>query len=403
MKLAEEKIVEGLLDFGFNMDEARAYVFLLSAGPCPASAVARKLGVNRTRAYRILKALQEGCIAEATTERPVKFMVAPLTETLNRLLEEQGARLSRLRKSKEEIAQQWNKLDIFETMSEVPRFRILQGRQQIYDLLLQMCERSRAEIRLITTGNDLYRLSFAGAEEKLKELCRSGVNVRLLAEIDNLRSDILENYVGVAKVQHIGLPTTMRFMVIDESEALTTFAMDDSMSMTTHEDIALWTNAFNYVKAIAASFDAMWANGVPAQKILASLRIQQTLSEGLEIAKGVLTRIGWVVEVPGRLLGESGVEYSFNLLGKQQNQDNGLLVLDFLGDEKTLESILTIEVKSLDVKPSTYLLMATESLEKEEAKLLDIYGIKRINAINPQQLAQRIVDEASKLCHYRND
>jgi len=57
--LTLERLVERLRDFGFTRDEAEIFVFLLRAGPCPASVVARRFEISRMKAYRALKELEE--------------------------------------------------------------------------------------------------------------------------------------------------------------------------------------------------------------------------------------------------------------------------------------------------------------------------------------------------------
>ncbi|MGQ9759611.1 MAG: TrmB family transcriptional regulator, partial [Candidatus Methanomethylicaceae archaeon] len=105
--MAEEKIIERLMDFGFDREEAIAYLFLLRAGPCPARVLANKLGGNRMKAYRTLKVLQDKGIVEVTFGRPVKFVATPLNETLNSLIEEYRSQLSGMEESKKTILECW--------------------------------------------------------------------------------------------------------------------------------------------------------------------------------------------------------------------------------------------------------------------------------------------------------
>jgi len=395
--LAEEMAVESLLDFGFARDEAKVYLLLLRAGPCPARVVAYKLGGNRMKAYRTLKVLQERGLVEVTVERPVKFVATPLNEALDQLMEEFRARLSNLEESKKKIMEYWEKLPVVEPSVEEPRLRILQGRQQVYDSLLKMFERAKAEIRLITTRNDLYRLSFAGVDGKLKDLHREGVRTRVLTQVDGPGIEAVNNYMGFAEVRHIALPATMRFVTIDEGESLTTFVMDDSMGMTAEEDSGLWTNAPNYVKAMNASFGALWSSSVPIYEILPKLMAQQELMEGLNLAKKALEEAGWVVDVPGRLVGESGAEHSFSLVAKRPDQLDRPLALDLLTEEKPLYQLLALNVKVLDVKLAVQFIAATRPLEERELRLAGQYGIRPICAAKAMELAAKIVDETNKL------
>ena len=538
-------MIKKLLDFGFDRVEAEAYLFLLRAGPCPARFVARKLGINRMKAYRKLKTLEERGLVEVIVGRPVKFVATSINEALDRHIEEVKVKVSGLEKTKKEIMDYWKELNsIVEASLEEPRFRIFQGRQQVYDLIFKMFEKAKAEIRLITTGKDLYRLFLSGIDDKLKDLDDEGVRTRLLTQVDQHGLEAVENYLGFAEIRHITLPTTMRFAIIDESEALTTFAMDNSMSMTTQEDTGLWTNALNYVKAMKTFFDALWRaapdarevvnavkagrvpkeiriigtqeeyietykdmvesskeeiiiiinqfrdlpmniqglqatsdsgvkirlltrvsldslpdinrilelaqimhdttatnlrllivdrrevllyiphwegmgqavwsnlkayvdtmvqvfedrwiEGVPAQEIL-QLVSQQVLIEGLKLAKNALEGTGWVVEVPGRLVGNSGVEHTFSLVAKRPDRPDRPLVLDLLFEEEALEQIAILSVKVKDVKPLVQLLAANRPLDKGEVRLADLYGIRIIYAAEDQQLATKIMDEANSI------
>lgn len=395
--MAEETVVESLLDFGFARDEAMVYLLLLRAGPCPARVVAYKLGGNRMKAYRTLKVLQERGLVEVTVERPVKFVATPLNEALDRLMEEFRARFSNLEESKKRIMEYWEKLPVVEPSVEEPRFRILQGRQQVYDLLLKMFERAKAEIRITTTRNDLYRLSFAGVDGKLRGLRPEGVRTRVLTRVDEPGIEAVNNYMGFAEVRHIALPAILRLVTIDESEALTTFVMDDSMSMTAEEDSGLWTNAPNYVKAMNASFGALWSSSIPIQEILPKLMARQELMEGLNLAKKALEEAGWAVDVPGRLVGESGVEHSFSLVAKRPDQPDSPLAIDLLTEEKALHQLLTLNVKVVDVKLAVQFIAATRPLDERELRLAGQYGIRPICAAKAIELAAKIIDEINTL------
>ena len=545
-ELAQERIIEELLDFGLATDEAEAYLLLLRAGPCSASVVSRKLGVNRMKAYRTLKALEEKGAVQQIIGRPVRYVANPLEAALERHIEEAKVKVSELEKSKNEIMEHWKKSFIgVEALAEEPRFRIFQGRQQVYDLLLQMCQRAKEEIRLITTINDLFRMSFAGIEDELKDLDYDQVKKRLLTQVGQHGLEAVEDYMGFAEVRHITLPSAMRFVIIDESEVLTTFAMDDSMSMSTQGDTGLWTNASNYVKAMKAFFDAQWRtapdarevvdavrtgraphelriigtreeysgtykamvessneeviimnnhleeipitvqdlqaisergvktrlltqvdleglpeidqiyrsvqvrhkdsatdlrilivdgrevllqipyfegmrqavwfnlktyvdtmvqvfnsywiDSVPAREILPKLVNQKTLTECLELAKKSLEGTGWIVRVPGKLTGESGLEHSFSLVANHPDQPSKRLSVDMLTEEKPLGRILTLSAKVMDAKPAAQLLAATRPLDKEDRRLAELYGITLIYASETQRLVAKIMDEANRI------
>lgn len=398
--LVEEKIIERLTDFGLAREEASAYVFLLRAGPCPARILANKLGGNRMKAYRTLKSLQERGLVEVTLGRPVKFVATPLDSALGNLIEAYRSKLSGMEESKKEILDYWSRLPTAETSVGEPRFRILQGRQQVYDLLLKMFDRAKSEVRILTTRNDLYRLSFAGIDGKLKTLSERGIKPKILTQLDAQGIEAVSSYAGFSEIRHTSLPAILRLVTVDERESLTTFVMDDSMSMTTDEDSGLWTDAPNYVKAMNASFWALWNNSVPIQDILPKLLAQQELMEALNLTKRSLESAGWSVEVPGKLVGDSGVEHSFGLVARSPNSDKPVVV-DILTDEKPMYQLLTLNLKLLDVKLSKQFVVSYRPLDEKELRLARQYGFHPIVADKATEISRKIIDEVSALLTQR--
>lgn len=272
-KMALERLSEKLIDFGFTKEEAEVYVFLSSMGPTPARIVARRFDINRMRAYRTLKALEEKGLVERIIGRPVRFVATPLEESLKRYIEGIKGRLSDLETREKEIIDDWVKLSegAAERLEE-PRFRFYQGRQPIYDLLIQMCERSEGEICIVTTRGDLHRLALMGFDERLRALNQEGRRIRILTQIEGPNFEEVDYFIDFAEVRHVPLPTPVRFVTIDDRETLTTTSMDDTMSMTTHDDTGLWTNAQSYTSAMKVFFDALWRLASVAHARIEALR-----------------------------------------------------------------------------------------------------------------------------------
>jgi len=272
-KMALERLSEKLIDFGFTKEEAEVYVFLSSMGPTPARIVARRFDINRMRAYRTLKALEEKGLVERIIGRPVRFVATPLEESLKRYIEGIKGRLSDLETREKEIIDDWVKLSegAAERLEE-PRFRFYQGRQPIYDLLIHMFERADEEICIVTTRSDLHRLALMGFDERLRALNRGGRRVRILTQIEGPEFEEVYYFIDFAEVRHVPLPTPVRFVTVDDRETLTTTSMDDTMSMTTQDDTGLWTNAQSYTSAMKVFFDALWRLASVAHARIEALR-----------------------------------------------------------------------------------------------------------------------------------
>jgi len=276
----DDEAISELLDFGFTKDEAEIYIFILKAGSCPARAVARKFGINRMKAYRTLKNLERKGLVQSTLERPVKFAAAPVAEMLDSQIEQAKRKIPTLEENKQKIVNYYHRVSTtIRNPEEEPRFRIVQGRQQVYDLFLKMCQGAQKQIRLITTANDLQRLSLAGVDDEIRRLRQKPLGMSVLTQVSQRENQSLEEYLSFAEVRHMVLPATVRFAVIDESEALTSFAMDDSMSITTQGDRGLWTNATDFVMAIKTFFDAVWATAPDAREVLETAKRGTTPQE----------------------------------------------------------------------------------------------------------------------------
>jgi sugar-specific transcriptional regulator TrmB len=393
--LVEEEAVKRLQSFGLMECEAEMYLFLARVGSCPVGVIARRLGTNRMSVYRTLKVLEERGLVESTVERPSRFVALPVINFLSRCIDESKTKTTSLEKSKEGIVDYFEHLKN-EPLTEEPKFRIVQGRKHIFDQVLKMLETAKKETCIIQTRNGLYRYIYAGIDDKLKELHDKGVDVMVLTQVDETGVEAVRNYLGFADVRHASFQSTMRMVIVDEIEALTTFARDDSMSLTTEKDLAMWVRAPDYAQSMKMFFETAWKDGVLARHRLAEIEAQQALRESLEWARGTLDADGWTTMMPGKLTGESGVEHSFELTAKYPDERNSCIVVDSFAQHGSPQ-ILAFSLKALDVGATVQLLVTSLPPNEEECELARQRGIKLISAGKSQQLAAKIASETNKI------
>ncbi|MCX6647901.1 MAG: hypothetical protein NTV61_00700 [Candidatus Bathyarchaeota archaeon] len=272
--MSTERLTKRLQDLGLEKTEAELYIFLSAMGPSPARMVARRFNQNRMKAYRSLKVLEEKGLVQSLIGRPVRYVATPLGDVLNRQKGGLKQRLTDLEQNSGALIEEWKKLasGAAQPSDEESRFRIFQGRQQVFDLLLEMCDKAEEEVRLVTTTRDLARLSLWGVDDRFKTLIQRGKKVRVLTQIDADGLKDVEPYIGLVETRHVKLSTPIRFAIIDGRETLTTVAMDDSMSMTTKADTGLWTDASSYVAAMRIFFDALWSLAPEAESMIQSIK-----------------------------------------------------------------------------------------------------------------------------------
>jgi sugar-specific transcriptional regulator TrmB len=267
--MSRNRLNERLAEYGFTREEAETYVFLAATGPTSASSVAKRFNYNRMKAYRLLKNLEEDGLVHSVVGRPVRYVVAPIEEIVNNRIEEASKRLGEIKKSQSTIIEEIRKLESTERRdAEEPRFRMYQGRQRVYELLASMCGRAERELRLITTPQDLLRLSLWGFDERFSDLTGAGKGVRLLTSVNEANLREIEELSKKMDVRHMLIDTPIRFALIDEEETLSSVAMDDSMSMTTQNDTGLWTNSQSFVSTMKTFYDALWSMAPEASTVI---------------------------------------------------------------------------------------------------------------------------------------
>ena len=265
--MSHEKIVKEFESFHLTPDESKAYLFLLKTGPKSAGQIARYIKLYRMKTYRILRDLEERGLIEATIERPQKFVAVPLEKSLELQINDQKEKLSSLEKSRDTILEQWKKSYVEDDVEHI-KIRIIQGRKQFFSFLEQIIDKAITEINLLTTKNDLYRLTLAEITDKLKAVKRKGVKIKVLTQMDKSAIDAVNEFMQFSEVRHTVLPSSLRFMIVDQEDVLTTFAMDDSMNMKTKEDTTMWTNAPNYATTVTAYFVNLWNQSEKSENVL---------------------------------------------------------------------------------------------------------------------------------------
>ena len=400
--LDKADVVKELQGLGLSKNEAEVYLFLARNGMCSVGIIARKLGSNRMSVYRILKVLEENGLIESTVERPSKYVALPVVRFLDENIEKAKTKISSLEGSRREIVDYCQDLQRFGEPVEDAKFRIVQGRKRVFDQISRMLEKVEKETRIIQTGNGLYRLMYSGIEDKLKALHDKGVNVMVLSTVDESSAKAIESFLDFAEIRHLTMPSDLQMVLVDEIEALTTFVHDDSMSLTTEKDLAMWVRAPDYAKSLKVFFQTLWENSTLAQQRMSTITAIRTFRKGLDWAKATLDMNGWTTSVPGKLMGESGVEHSYDFVAKYRDRMDASIVVDMPSGQGSSQ-ILALDFKALDTNPAARLLVTENSPSELEKELANRRGIRLVHAGNSRELAKRIAEEAKRILNSRSN
>ncbi len=165
--------------------EAKVYLNLLRVGPITASALAKELDIDRARMYRTVDKLVSRNIISTTLSSPKLCIAADPHDALKIALGKKEDEVNKIKKSGEAIMDKINNEITTNQTSNVPTFRVVQGRQNIYADIAQLIEDTTGIIYIATTLDDVSRMYQSTIPEKITICEKNGGQVRLLVDMDN--------------------------------------------------------------------------------------------------------------------------------------------------------------------------------------------------------------------------
>ncbi len=283
--MSTESVIEDFSNYGLGEKETNLLMTLAKLGPIKASSVARNLGINRMAAYRMLSRLTDMGLLQVSAEKPMRFAVAPIEEILEILTKVAKERLDKMDHVKEGLIGRWKTMTPQVEGEMENRFRIVQGREQIYNLIKRMCNSAEKDILIMTTSNDIVRMRFAGVDDILEESSRRGIRIRIVSELSSANLEAAERLMDFSEFRHIRLGGAGRLVITDEKEILTSLAFDDSISLKTENDLGLWTDGKQYIMMLRDLFQQTVANSTPGEETLRAIKSGKPVEE-LRIVRG---------------------------------------------------------------------------------------------------------------------
>jgi sugar-specific transcriptional regulator TrmB len=282
-----QDIVNRLTVLGLDEPEAAVYVQLSIMGPSKASDIAAALRLHRTEAYRTLQDLVQRGFATATLARPSRFEAVPPERLFSSILSSLEARSQTVQRAAEEIAPALTTLRS-QTTEGTSRntFKVLQGRREIHSVAERMVREAKQGIKLVNTHEAaVAMIDMTGLLDTLQEQAGKGVAVRAALRTSAQARKRLASLAEVPNLAllHLETGTLLRYILVDEREMLVWVVNDPSPRLTSDDEVALWTDAADYVRTEAFHFDLVWREG----KDLRTLAV----AEGL-LAEGTRTGVG---------------------------------------------------------------------------------------------------------------
>src|SRR3989338_2236593 len=244
--------------------EAKVYLNLLRVGPITASALAKELDIDRARMYRTVDKLVNRNIISTTLSSPKLCIAAEPQEALKIALRKKEDEVNRIKKEGEAIIEKINNEITTKQGTNVPTFRVVQGRGNIYADIDQLIENSSDTVYISTTLEDISRMYHSAIPEKITICEKKGGKVRLLVELDDPKLMPFVKRFNATETKICKLPSKGRMVVQkDKQMIMSDSAAATQMSTSSESDFSLCTNSSEMVSNIHSLCSLLWETAQP--------------------------------------------------------------------------------------------------------------------------------------------
>lgn len=244
--------------------EAKVYLNLLRAGPITASALAKELDIDRARMYRTVDKLVSRNIISTTLSSPKLCIAADPHDALKIALRKKEDEVNKIKKGGEAVIEKINNEITTKQGTNVPTFRVVQGRGNIYADIAQLIENSSDTVYISTTLEDISRMYHSAIPEKIMICEKRGGKVRLLVELDDPKLISFVKRFNASETKICKLPSKGRMVVQkDKQMIMSDSAAASQMSTNSESDFSLCTNSSEMVSNIHSLCSLLWETAQP--------------------------------------------------------------------------------------------------------------------------------------------
>lgn len=259
------ELVAQLTSIGLEEREARLYVHLCTQGPARASDAAASARLKRTETYRTLEALMKRGFVKAHLARPVVYEAVSPDVVFSELLAHHEERRTEMERLRERVARLAT--DASQRMESARHgYKILQGRRAILSSVDSMLRQSQTHHSLVsTTFTPVQAAPQNRAYQTMLRRAAEGLPMRLLfRETPGMERALapIAAHSNVS-VRFFEPEHPIRFTVMDGREIAIWLVNDPSPALDARDDVAMWTNAPDFVRAQEMLYDALWRDARP--------------------------------------------------------------------------------------------------------------------------------------------
>ncbi len=261
-------IAKALEVLGMSVEEGRAYLYLLQAGPSKVGDIAPYFEASRSKLYRILDGLsRKGFVSKTPTRPTVYHPVFP--EDAFEIGEEQiEQRREHLEEVREELLGALRRLHRAVEAPEPTTWTKVEGLNRIYDVVQRVVRNAQASILVasnkappVAVGLPFVRETWSATKKRVEEdvtaRCVFGTGEKGL---ENVPTWLIDE--GLVRVVDVDQP--VHFLIVDEDKVVFWLEAEGVGASGAGDEVAVFTDAGGPVGTHVLLFQHLWSRGAQA-------------------------------------------------------------------------------------------------------------------------------------------
>jgi sugar-specific transcriptional regulator TrmB len=380
----ESRASELLQLYGLNEREALVYLLVLRSGSASAGDVAKALSVRRMEAYRLVKKLTDASLLRANAGKPVTYSAQPVDEVVSRMMGAHTQKNKAMEAGREELLLLVRSMPRGRPRPSEQQFRMIQGREQIYNRIGRMADEANERLSLLLTRNDLVQALQLGIVDKLTKAASRGVKVEVLGSIDESSLEAAEAIQKECEMRHSADAAYGRLALQDGVAALSSLVLDDSQGRRNEQDIAVSSESPDYSQMLASLFDVAFKAAQPGRERIDAIKESKSAGDKLrslvEVLQVTLPEDGWQISAPGVIIGKSGASYAFPLIAQKAKRTLAIEVVVSRKEQDARDRAVQSVMKKLDLADAEVVVAVMPSAGEEVVKLGRLVGVSIVSA-----------------------
>lgn len=253
--------------------DALLYLNLLRMGPVTASALAKELNIDRTKAYRTIDKLLNLKIVSTTFSKPKLCIANKPEDVLKNVLDTKQSQVEKIRNAKDYLITSIKGSIPTNYKSNLPSFHIAQGTDHIYSEVERLLENATSPVYIVTTVKDLAKMYHTDIPEKIKICEKNGAKVNLLTQLSNKNHLPFVKRFGASETR-IGNLSSKGRMIVEQGKQMimSDVVWEDSDAQNVQYDYAICTDSNEIVNNIFTLCSFLWNNGRSLKKKKLSIK-----------------------------------------------------------------------------------------------------------------------------------